>query len=432
MAVDEEAQVEEEVEEITKIEDLTPDPGNANEGTERGLAMLENSLQKYGAGRSILVDKDGVVIAGNKTLERAVDLGFPVRVIKTDGKELVVVQREDLDLDSEDGKARELAYADNRSSEVGLDWDLERILADVEAGVDFSGLWAGSELKELLGELLKPEPGADPGPQIDRAEELREKWQTARGQIWQIGKHRLMCGDSTSEEDVGRLMGAEKALLMATDPPYGDAWVQKAPDMHEQGYGHSRAVTRATIEGDDVSIEGLEAFLGKWIAVAVDCALTPPAGVYVWHRAKRRQVEKALLAAGFHVHQPIIWLKASFVIGRLDYHPRCEYALHGWLKGNGRGVFYGPRNQSDVWEFERESGWEHPTQKPVGLFEIPIMNHLNSGELAYEPFGGSGTQFVAAENQGVRCYGSEISEEYVAVTLERMAGMGLEPQLIEE
>ena len=135
--------------EITKIEELKPDEKNANKGTERGIGILEESLRKYGAGRSIVVDKDGVVIAGNKTLESAVDLGFPIRVVKTDGKELIVVQREDLDLGSEDGRARELAYADNRSSQVGLDWNVEQILADVQAGIDLSGLWSMSELVRL-------------------------------------------------------------------------------------------------------------------------------------------------------------------------------------------------------------------------------------------------------------------------------------------
>ena len=140
--------------ELHSIEDLRPDAKNANRGTERGLAILEDSLRKYGAGRSILVDKDGEVIAGNKTLEVAAALDLPVRVVKTNGTELVVVQREDLDLDDGD-KARELAYADNRSSQVGLDWDLERILADANEGVDLSGLWGEKELDDLLAKADK-------------------------------------------------------------------------------------------------------------------------------------------------------------------------------------------------------------------------------------------------------------------------------------
>ena len=145
--------------ELRSIEDLRPDPKNANRGTERGLAILEDSLRKYGAGRSILVDKNGEVIAGNKTLEVAAALDLPVRVVKTNGTELVVVQREDLDLDDGD-KARELAYADNRSSQVGLDWDLERILADVNEGVDLSGLWLDWEIEALI-ENIANDPYAE-------------------------------------------------------------------------------------------------------------------------------------------------------------------------------------------------------------------------------------------------------------------------------
>jgi 3'-phosphoadenosine 5'-phosphosulfate sulfotransferase (PAPS reductase)/FAD synthetase len=137
---------------IESIEDLRSDPANANKGTERGIRVLDDSLRKYGAGRSILADKHGVVIAGNKTLETAVDIGLPIRTVETDGKELVVVQRTDLDL-SQGGKARELAYADNRSSEVSLEWNFDQIKADLEAGVNFEGLWSQDELGEMLGDL---------------------------------------------------------------------------------------------------------------------------------------------------------------------------------------------------------------------------------------------------------------------------------------
>ena len=143
---------------IKKIEDLQPDAGNANKGTERGRGVVEDSLRHYGAGRSILSDRDGTVIAGNKTLEAAADIGLPVRVVQTDGSELVVVQRTDLDLDGggpEAEMARQLAYADNRASEVGLDWDLERMAADLESGLDLSSMFSDGELDKMLGELRK-------------------------------------------------------------------------------------------------------------------------------------------------------------------------------------------------------------------------------------------------------------------------------------
>ncbi len=142
---------------ITVIDDLTPDPRNANEGTERGAYMVGHSLEQYGAGRSILADGQGVVIAGNKTLQAAADLGIPVRVVETDGHELVVVQRTDLDLLGDDDRARLLAYADNRSSEVGLQWDAEEIALDLDAGIDLSGLFQDFELAEIVGDIEPPE-----------------------------------------------------------------------------------------------------------------------------------------------------------------------------------------------------------------------------------------------------------------------------------
>jgi hypothetical protein len=133
-----------------KIGELTPDTRNANKGTVRGLALLDKSLRQYGAGRSILVDKHGRVIAGNKTLERYADIGLDdVLVVETDGRQLVAVQRTDLDLET-DPKARELAYSDNRSGELDLDWDVEQIAADLEAGVDLAGLWSDGELASLI------------------------------------------------------------------------------------------------------------------------------------------------------------------------------------------------------------------------------------------------------------------------------------------
>ncbi len=142
---------------ISTIADLQPDPRNANEGTERGAYMVGHSLEQYGAGRSILADGQGVVIAGNKTLQAAADLGIPVRVVETDGHELVVVQRTDLDLLGDDDRARLLAYADNRASEVGLQWDAAEIALDLDAGIDLSGLFQDFELAEIGIELATDE-----------------------------------------------------------------------------------------------------------------------------------------------------------------------------------------------------------------------------------------------------------------------------------
>lgn len=136
---------------LTKLSDLTPDMANANKGTERGRYMVEASLTETGAGRSIVADKDGRIIAGNKTLEAWAGMGGAVKIVETDGQELVVVQRTDLDLSDPKGKARKLAYYDNRAGQVGLEWDAEQLLADVNAGVDLAAMFKGAEIAEILG-----------------------------------------------------------------------------------------------------------------------------------------------------------------------------------------------------------------------------------------------------------------------------------------
>jgi DNA modification methylase len=120
------------------------------------------------------------------------------------------------------------------------------------------------------------------------------------------------------------------------------------------------------------------------------------------------------------------------VIGRLHYHPRCEWALHGWRQGNGKCPFYGERNQSDIWEVARENDKIHPTQKPLELFNIPILNHTNEGEICYEPFAGSGTQIISAERLRRRCYACELDEKYATVILNRWeAETGQTAELVE-
>jgi hypothetical protein len=158
---------------ISKISDLIPDPNNANKGTERGLGIVEDSLRNYGAGRSIVIDKNGVVIAGNKTLESAASIGLEIEVVKTKGDKLVVVQRTDLDLSNGDNRARKLAYTDNRAGELGLEWDIEQITVDMDDGLDLSGLFTELELENIGVEVPKFEPvGLDEQGKVD---ELNKK-----------------------------------------------------------------------------------------------------------------------------------------------------------------------------------------------------------------------------------------------------------------
>jgi hypothetical protein len=195
---------------------LVLDGNNANKGTKRGRELLGKSLENYGAGRSVVMDRKNRVIAGNQTVEAARAAGMQsITVIETDGSSLVAVQRGDLDL-RKDKKARELAVADNRISEIDLEWNPE-VLASLD--VDLKEFWNENELNALLKDFRTGDLSA-PEPKIDQAAELQRKWRTKRGQIWQIGRHRLMCGDSASASDVAALMDGKVARLCATDPPY--------------------------------------------------------------------------------------------------------------------------------------------------------------------------------------------------------------------
>jgi hypothetical protein len=186
---------------VIPIAQLILDEKNANKGTPRGRQLLGKSLETYGAGRSVLVDRNNRVIAGNKTLEAARTAGFEsIAVIETDGSSLVAVRRSDLDL-KKDKKARELAIADNRVGELDLEWNPEALAS---LNVDLTQFWNENELNALLKDFRSNDLSA-PEPKIDQAAELEKKWKTKRGQIWEIGQHRLMCGDSGSAPDVGDL-----------------------------------------------------------------------------------------------------------------------------------------------------------------------------------------------------------------------------------
>jgi DNA methylase len=405
---------------ITDLKDLTLDPKNANRGTARGRELLETSLRRCGAGRSILVDRQGAVIAGNKTLQRAAKLGLAVRVVQTDGKELVVVQRRDLDL-QRDQAARELAVADNRVAELNLDWDVEALKGLCADGVELELLFLPDELAELLGEDPFDAVEETGPPPIEKAAELQLKWATARGQVWAIPSqarpkqaHRLMCGDSTDPESVRRLVGAAEPVWMCTDPPYGVEYVGKTADA-------------LTIEND--GSEGLPELLRGAFGCA-DQILAEGAPIYVAHPAGPLSLEfgRAFLEAGWHLHQTLVWVKDSIVLGHSDYHYQHEPILYGWKGGNRR--WYGGRDKSSVIEIPRPKASElHPTMKPPELVAHCLRNSSRIGDLGYEPFCGSGTTLVAAEQTGRTCVAMEIDPKYVAVALERLALLGLEPCL---
>lgn len=396
-----------------KITDLQPDEHNANKGTQRGLTALDNSLRKYGAGRSILIDKNNKIIAGNKTTERAVDIGLDeVIVVETDGSKLVAVKRTDLDLET-DKEARELAYYDNRVAQLDLDWDIPTLEFDLAQGLDLDGLFSEFDLKDL-GVNTGANGEADAEPQLDRAAELQEVWQVQKGELFEIGAHRLICGDCTDAATVARLMRGEKARLVWTDPPYGVNYGEKIGSANPMGY------RVRTIENDDLPADKLEEFIRSALKLAAIHA-TPGASIYVASPAGTLlpTLIASFVGSGFDYRWCLIWVKDQIVLSRGDYHFKHENILYGW-KPDAVHYFTKDRTQSSVFEYPRPKvSEEHPTMKPIELIQHMLENSSERGDIVYDGFGGSGSTGIAAENLGRRARLVEISQAYCAVILQR-------------
>lgn len=469
---------------INRLRDLTPDAKNANRGTERGAGMLEASLREYGAGRSVLVDKDGRIIAGNKTVEAAAAIGLQdVELIQTDGRKLVVVQRTDLSLD--DVNAKELAIADNRAGQVSLDFDPD-VMRELNEEIDLSKFFLENELEDLLNKIDE-QPEEAPAPSAEAAQ-LQEKWQTARGQIWQAGEHRLMCGDACMVEDLCALMDGKKASMINTDPPYGVSYSEGVDGKKNQKKGGW-----ADIAGDGLREDNLAAFLASAFS-GMNIHSTPEAAFYIWHASStRREFETAMLRAALRERQYITWVKDTFVMGHSDYHWQAEPCFYAGKDGE-KTAFYGDRTNStawfvaltsergdvislgngirisngrgveifvskrlakdkklrlvrisdgqaaivtsdsqagDLWQVSHESGDAlHPTQKPTELAARAIRNSSRPGDIVLDTFLGAGFTLMGAHKTGRVCYGTELDPKYLAVCLERIATAGVQPQLL--
>ena len=417
-----------------KLSDLIPDELNGNRGTIRGQKALEQSMEKFGFAEAGLLDKNGRIVSGNKRHEAAgaVGLDDEVIVIETDGRKPVYIKRGDVDLDTPEG--RQLAWALNRVHELSFEVDPLAFTADLESGLDMSWLYDEDEIAPILEaagtELLNGTEG-DTEAQIDKADELQEKWQVKTGDLWQLGDHRLICGDCTDAATVARVMGGEKADMIFTSPPYNRGTTTG-------GGFNSGGLSQQMTNGysgysDNLPVEDYRKWQAKllldwWNLLSEDGA------IFYNHRPRVQSGEYETpmdWQPGLPVRQIVIWNSGAGInFSPTHYRISCEWVVI-FAKSNFRLISKGSSGIGDVWQIGVRQIEGHPAPFPVELPSIALKT--TNCDLIYDPFSGSGTTLIACENLNRRCRAIEIEPKYCAVTLERWAThTGKTPELIEK
>lgn len=382
---------------------LHPAPWNPRTITDERFQNLCRSIEldpEFLWRRPILSTADGTIYAGNMRYRAAQHLGM----------ESVPAILEDIP----EQLARERALRDNGQWGEWEENDLALLLKSLgDSGADTSLLgFDERDLQKLLA-TLDPETGlTDP----DSVPEPPEEPRTKPGDLWLLGGHRLLCGDSTSEHDVNVVMNGEKARLMATDPPY-------LVDYTGKNHPPSKANRPETANKDWDEYKDPETSVGFYVAFlqAALPHLVDRAPIYQWHANTRQSlVDEAWKRTGLLTHQVIIWVKTRGVLTRSHFMWQHEPCMYGWLEGRQPQI-RPPANETTVWHVDQKGEQDgiHPTQKPVELFRRPLKYHTKPGEICFEPFLGSGTCLIAAEELGRRCYAIEREPGYVDVAVAR-------------
>jgi DNA modification methylase len=390
------------------IDALRPDPANPRRISDAELDALTRSLRAFGFVQPVLArHEDHVVIGGHQRLVAARRIG-----LKT-----VPVLYLDISLE----QARLLNLALNRISGTWDDQLLGQLLADLSSMPEVDLSLSGFEDAEITS-FLKRIDAAQKRDQVETFDvdaalgEAERTPITQPGDLWLLGDHRLLCGDSTSESDVARLFAGQQAVLMATDPPY---LVDYTGGEHPPRRANAPA-TRNKHWDAYKDPEASVSFFADFLRVALQ-HLVPDAAIYQWHATRRQALlEAAWVQNRLLVHQTIIWVKASGVLTRSHYLWSHEPCFYGWVEGH-TPKRKPPPNQRTIWEVGQhgEQLGIHPTQKPVELFVRPIESHTRPGEIVYEPFSGWGMQLIAAERTGRLCYAIDREPTYVDVAVKR-------------
>ena len=371
--------------------DLIPYARNTRTHSPEQVAQIAGSIREFGFTNPVLIDAENGIIAGHGRVMAASKLGLAkVPCIRL--AHLTETQK------------RAYIIADNKLA-LNAGWDEEMLgleladLREVDFDLDVVG-FDESELANLLAETTEGETDPDevPEPPVDPV--------TVLGDVWVMGKHRLLCGDSTSIDDLRKLCGDRDVDMWLTDPPYNVAYEGKTKDALK-------------IQNDSMGDDQFRQFL-RDAYVAADAVMKQGAVFYIWHAdSEGYNFRGAAHDAGWKVRQCLIWKKSTMVMGRQDYHWKHEPCLYGWKEGAGH-LWATDRKQTTILEFEKPSrNGEHPTMKPVALFEYQMLNNTKGGDIVLDSFGGSGTTLIAAEKNGRIGVLMELDPKYCDVIVKR-------------
>lgn len=378
--------------EIWDISRLIPYARNSRTHSDAQISQLAASIKEWGWTVPILIDETGMIIAGHGRLAAAQKLNY---------KQVPVV----IASNWSEEKKRAYVIADNKLA-LNAGWDTELLALEIQElkATDFNLSILGFTDEELNN--LIPVNVTEGLTDEDAVPEPPPEPITKPGDIWILGKHRLMCGDSTSIDHLEKLCDGRQVDMWLTDPPYNVAYEGKTKDA-------------LTIKNDSMDDEKFRQFL-RDAYTAADAVMKAGAVFYIWHAdSEGYNFRGAAKDAGWKVRQCLIWKKSTIVMGRQDYHWKHEPCLYGWKEGAGH-LWAADRKQTTILEFDKPSrSVEHPTMKPVALFEYQMLNNTKGGDIILDSFGGSGTTLVAAEKNGRIAYVMELDPKYCDVIVKR-------------
>lgn len=395
--------------EIKTAADLIQDAHNYRKHSDTNKARIRKSIDEAGLGRSVVIDADGVLVVGNG-VQQVIDKDTPVRVVETDGTELVVVKR--TDLHTGDPRRKTLAFADNATAD-DVEWDFEAIEADGWTE-ESAGGWGVEWPADEEGEQQKAqEDDFDPDKPVETV--------CKKGDIWKLGNHRLMCGDSTDAASVALLMDGEKADMCFTDPPYGVSIGTKNKLLKEKVAGGVGNAITEDIENDTASADELHDILVKCMTnVRENCKDDASYFVTAPQGGDLCMMMMMMMHAGLKVRHVLMWLKnaPTFSLGRLDYDYQHEPIFYTWTKNHHN--YRAGKFRTSVWTFDKPRKCDlHPTMKPVGLVSNCMLDTTKEGDNIIDLFGGSGTTLIAAEQLDRKCYMMELDPHYCDVIIAR-------------